>query len=109
MTGEAERPIILGVIRGQSSSSLHLADVASREPGIIVRAATFSDDVDAVIVDASIEERAELLRSARLRRPVPVLVESPIAADAQRAEQLASEFRDGADLVAVNPLRFALH
>ena len=74
-------------------------------------------DVDGLIVDAHLGERPALLQALMSRWSVPVLVESPVAADVQVAERLVAAngqpvertISPGGRVVAANPLRYGLH
>jgi hypothetical protein len=110
MTVEAEhRGLVIGIIRGDTSGTLRLADAASREPGVIVGDAPLDDAIDGLLVDASLDERPTLLQRIGMQARVPILTESPIAEDAHRADVVASSLTDQTALVAANPLRFAIH
>jgi hypothetical protein len=122
VTGAGDaRPVVVGVLVGGAPGAVGLRGAAERLPGVVVRAlqadAPSTPDVDGLIVDADLGERPALLRALVSRWSVPVLVESPVAADVQVVERLVganrqpveSSISPGRRVVAANPLRYGLH
>jgi hypothetical protein len=104
--------LVIGLIEGEGPTDLALARAAARSPGLVVRVLTldepYSDDVAGLIVDASLQQRVELLARVAERWPVPILIESPVAADLEHAHGV-QHLAENEAIVAANPLRYALH
>jgi hypothetical protein len=104
--------LVIGLIEGEGPTELGLARAAARFPGLSARVLTvdepYSDDIAGLVVDASLAERAPLLARVAERWPVPILIESPVAADLEHAHSV-QHLADREAIVAANPLRYALH
>ena len=103
---------IFGVITGEVPTELGLAAAAARQPGVSARTLgaeePASDAVAGLIVDVPLHERAELLERLASRWRIPILIESPVAADLEHARVL-DDLASDTVIVASNPLRYALH
>jgi predicted dehydrogenase len=106
----SDRPVI-GVISSEPTD-LGLAAAAARHPGLKVRSlavdAPRTDDIAGIVVDVPLGQRAELVARLAARWPVPILIESPVAADLAESRAVESLLTDNA-IVAANPLRYGLH
>jgi hypothetical protein len=104
--------LAIGLIEGDVPTGLGLASAAARSPGLSVRMLAvdepYSDDVAGLIVDTPLEERAKLLARVAERSSLPILIESPVAEDLERAHRV-QHLAENAAIVAANPLRYALH
>jgi len=104
--------LVIGVIGGQWPTNFGLAQAAGRYPGVSVQAmgvdAPVSEAVAGLIVDAPLEHRPVLLQHLTPRWRVPILVESPVARDLDSARAVVGG-AGNAEIVAANPLRYALH
>lgn len=100
----------VGLVTADGGGSIGLADAARRHPGLSIRSLDAdepaSDAVAALIVDAPIARRGDILARAARSWQVPILVESPVASDLERADSLRTQ---GTQVVSANPLRYALH
>ena len=99
----------LGIIE-RAPTSFGLATAARQLPGVEVRDLDPPEahpDVDAIVIDAALEEREVLLMSVATT-VIPVIVEMPAAATADGVERLESAL-SGSPVVSINPLAHHLH
>jgi predicted dehydrogenase len=106
------KPSVIGLITSDLPTDLGLADAALRQPGVVVQSLGVeeppSEDIGGLILDVPLEQRPSMLASLAARWRVPILVESPLAGDLERARALES-LGANETIVSVNPLRYALH
>jgi hypothetical protein len=111
MEPEVDTPT-LGVIAADRNSDRPLVRAAAQQRTLPTRAIEPDEpavaQVAGLVVDVPIGERAELIARLTHTWRVPLLIESPIAADLEQTRPVASLADDDA-VVAANPLRYGLH
>jgi hypothetical protein len=110
---KASELVLVGVFTVDGGGGqLSLARAAAHHPRMTVRSVSpghsHASDVVALIVDAPVEVRAAAVAQLATAWPLPILVESPVAVDAEGARSLAN-LADDARIVSVNPLFYGLH
>jgi hypothetical protein len=98
----------LGVIELNGGGGLGLARAVERHPNLMVRPVRLggarTDSMDALVVDAPLGLCSEVVARLVGEWPVPELIESPVAADAEQTRLISKPDL----LVSANPLRYAL-
>lgn len=98
--------IVEGRIRpfGLASAARRLSEVEALDGDL----SEMSQNVDAVVVDAALEEREALLAAIAPAVDVPILAEMPVATSPEDVERLAETLEERR-VHSINPLAYQLH